>query len=170
MRQPIIEPDSNMTFLILISFNKDATNRSFRLALKDLVAHDASGTNLELIDSDGNLLSESDAFETESITVVPDNAKEAFRNYPNPFGRQYEETTIVFYLEKDSDVELRIFTLTGGLVRTWQINNRQEGLWDDIKWNGKNDRGHRVLNGVYLCQIIIKATGQTYMTKIAYIK
>jgi hypothetical protein len=49
------------------------------------------------------------------------------------------------------------------------------GLIDgQIKWDGRNDRGIQVLNGVYLCQIVITpkngASGQTYMTKIAYIK
>jgi hypothetical protein len=68
-------------------------------------------------------------------------------------------------------VELRIFTLTGGLVRTWKWTNLAAGLYDKyVLWDGKNDRDYRVLNGVYLCQIIIKSTGQTFMTKIAYIK
>ncbi len=109
------------------------------------------------------------------LTVIPDDPKETFRNYPNPFGRDYDETTIIFYLEHDSEVNLRIFTLTGALVRSWQFENMQAGLIDgQVKWDGRNDRGVTVLNGVYLCQIVITpkngASGQTYMTKIAYIK
>jgi hypothetical protein len=125
-----------------------------------------------LVDPTGKLLSESDMFATKEITVIPNSAEEAFRNYPNPFGRgTHDETTIVFFLDTDSDVELRIFTLTGGLVRTWKWTNLAAGLYDKyVSWEGKNDRGYSVVNGVYLCQIIIKATGQTFMTKIAYIK
>ena len=48
-------------------------------------------------------------------------------------------------------------------------------MYDDmVRWDGKNDRGNTVLNGVYLCTIEIKPTDggpvARYITKIAYIK
>ena len=41
-----------------------------------------------------------------------------------------------------------------------------------VEWDGKNDMGDVVLNGVYLCAIEIKDSSGSnqYMTKIAYIK
>jgi len=43
-----------------------------------------------------------------------------------------------------------------------------------VQWDGKNDRGYVVLNGVYLCTVEIKPQNgqprQRYITKIAYIK
>ena len=42
---------------------------------------------------------------------------------------------------------------------------------EELKWDGRNDRGKVVLNGVYLCQIQIRGGSDlTFMTKIAYIK
>ena len=78
-------------------------------------------------------------------------------------------------MEDDSEVNLRIFTLTGDLVKSWQYDHLAAGLIDgQVKWDGRNDRDVQVLNGVYLCQIVITpkngGSGQTYMTKIAYIK
>jgi len=107
-------------------------------------------------------------FRSSVISVVPNNTEEAFKNYPNPFGRDEDETTILVYLEQESEIEIRIFTLTGGLVWTFK-ERRIRGVYEDIRWNGKNDRGKTVLNDVYLCQLQIKPVGggatQTYITK-----
>ena len=109
--------------------------------------------------------------------MLTDDPKEAFINYPNPFGQPPHETTrISFLLKERADVRIRIFTLLGELVRSkWDRN--LSGLNADlyfgyIRWDGRNDRGHKVLNGVYLCTIEIKGNGsiQRYIIKIAYIK
>jgi len=171
-----LEPGEKDTIVVLANLKSNATNRSFTVELVDIYAYDVkAGIHLRIEDSNGNLLGASDEFVSNRLTVIPDDPKETFRNYPNPFGRDYDETTIIFFLENDSEVKLRIFTLTGALVRSWQFDNLQAGLIDgQVKWDGKNDRDVRVLNGVYLCQIMITpkngAAGQTYMTKIAYIK
>ena len=164
------------TFVVYVNFNSSATNRNFRLKLADIRAYDVNKlAPVEVIDELGRPLSESERNTSGALTVIPDDIKQAFRNYPNPFGRDYDETTIVFWLDQDSDVEIRIFTLTGGLVKTYMLPNQPRGLNDrDVKWDGHNDRGKRVLNGVYICQIQIKPHGgggnKTFITKIAYIK
>jgi flagellar hook assembly protein FlgD len=78
-------------------------------------------------------------------------------------------------LEHPSDVTIRIYTLVGELVWTKSITGLSAQIYDDlVTWDGKNDRGNTVLNGVYLCTIEIKPTdggkAARYITKIAYIK
>jgi hypothetical protein len=171
-----LAPGERDTIVVLVNLKSSATNRSFTVELEKVYAWDVEpGTKLRVEDSNGNLLGATDEFVSNRLTVIPDDPKETFRNYPNPFGTDYDETTIIFYLEDDSEVNLRIFTLTGDLVKSWQYEYMPAGLIDgQIKWDGRNDRGLQVLNGVYLCQIVITpkngGSGQTYMTKIAYIK
>jgi hypothetical protein len=163
------------TMVVRGTFKSRATSRSFRVVLRELSAYDVDpNIGLNVVDAAGTNLDESTEMESDPLTVVPPDAKEAFYNYPNPFGRDEDFTTLNFYVERDSDVEIRIFTLTGGLVRTWPSTVFPRGVHTSVIWDGRNDRGKQVLNGVYLCQIRIQNTGgggsQTYITKIAYIK
>ncbi len=78
-------------------------------------------------------------------------------------------------LEENSDVDIRIFTLNGELVWSKKLVGLHRGFYDRlVKWDGKNDKGQRVLNGVYLGAIDIKplngGAAKRYITKIAYIK
>jgi hypothetical protein len=157
------------TIMVLVNISNGATNRSFKTLLEDLWVWDVdSSIRLDVVDQNGNALDKMGT--SDPFTVLPSSPEESFRNYPNPFGRDEDETTIVFYLEENSDVEIRIFTLTGGLVWTYKEQNIARGLRTHVKWNGKNDRAKTVLNGVYLCQIQIKSSGEKFLTKIAYIK
>jgi hypothetical protein len=172
----LIDAGARDTLLVLVTFQPSAKNRSFRLGITAINAYDVDpDIALKIIDPNGNLLGDSEQFVTELVSLFPIDPKAAFRNYPNPFGREYKETKIVFSLEHDSDVELRIFTITGRLVRTWKLPNLTRGVYTDrVRWDGKNDRGKTVLNGVYLCQIRIDSndgiSSNTYMLKIAFIK
>jgi flagellar hook assembly protein FlgD len=110
------------------------------------------------------------------LAVISNDPQKTFGNFPNPFGRPpYESTQIRFLLQStSSDVKLEIFSLAGELVKSnWNQNlsGLPKGLFY-IKWDGKNDRGYKVLNGVYLCTIEIRGASETkrFMTKIAYIK
>jgi len=103
------------------------------------------------------------------------NLKDFFCNYPNPFGTpERPTTTITYYLEQDTDVEITIYTLIGELVwsQKYQANEPQgrKGPHDgDVIWDARNDKGYRVLNGVYI--IYFKTgSGENAMTKAAVIK
>ncbi|MCI0496590.1 hypothetical protein L0Z72_16430, partial [candidate division KSB1 bacterium] len=114
--------------------------------------------------------------ESHSPVIVPPTLKQAFGNYPNPFGSSGKEVThFVYYLTQNTDLQLRIFTLLGELV--WKCAYRasdpqgKKGLHQsqDIVWNGKNLKGHTVLNGVYVA-IIQTTDGNSATAKIAVLK
>ena len=92
-------------------------------------------------------------------------------NYPNPFKAGLESTRISYYLERDSRVTLKIYTLDGKPVfeRTFSEQDPQgrEGL-REILWDGKNGNSDVVLNGVYICKL--EATGVNATFKIAVAK
>ena len=171
-----LDPKTEKKFMVVADFQNNVVNRMFRAQLQGVNAYDFDADKpLNTADEQGNSLAESQALVSKSFALVSTDPKEAFGNFPNPFGRQHAYTNIAFLLEQNSDVEIRIFTLTGELVWSKKLSGLQRGFYDRlVKWDGRNERGQRVLNGVYLCTIDIKPlTGgakKRYITKIAYIK
>jgi hypothetical protein len=171
----VLPPKTSDTLVVLAEFNSKPVNRSFHTVLRNMNVYDVDPSiPLTIMDENGVKINESNEFVSGLFTIISSNPKEAFGNYPNPFGRNEDKTTITFYLQNQSDVEIRIFTLLGELVWTKKLTGLNAGHYKSVKWNGRNDRGHVVLNGVYLCYIdIIPRNGgskKRYVTKIAYIK
>jgi hypothetical protein len=109
------------------------------------------------------------------LSVMSKRFDEYVHNYPNPFRAGVEQTKICYFLKQDASVVIRIFDLGGRLVRGMSIAAGQaggtgspEGTWHEIPWDGRNDRGDLVRNGVYLCKI--EAGSQSALFKIAVAK
>ncbi len=73
------------------------------------------------------------------------------QNYPNPFN---PVTTIAFSLEERSHVGIRIYEVSGRLVRTLLNETRDAGMHRDVKWKGLNEAGEPVSSGVYFCRLV----------------
>jgi hypothetical protein len=76
------------------------------------------------------------------------------QNYPNPFNA---ETRIRFTLDRAGPVSMKIFDVTGRLVRTLIETDLPSGE-HRAGWNGTDDRGRALASGVYFCRL---ETGQT---------
>lgn len=74
-------------------------------------------------------------------------------NYPNPFS---QSTTITLLLNLDNVIELTIYDLMGKKVRTLLKGFYQADTYK-IKWDGTNDNGQKVANGIYFCRFIAGA-------------
>lgn len=72
------------------------------------------------------------------------------QNFPNPFN---PSTTIAFGIEKQADVKLTIFDVSGSLVRTLVRGVKEEGIYH-ITWNGQNDSGNHVASGIYFYRLV----------------
>lgn len=78
-------------------------------------------------------------------------------NYPNPF-----TTNTDFYFEHNQvnsflDVQVKIFTISGKLVKTIQEKVLATGFRNDgISWDGLDDYGDQIAKGVYLYKISVK--------------
>ena len=76
--------------------------------------------------------------------------KESVMNYPNPFRNR---TTFTFVMGPgDADVRIKIFTLSGRLIRT--LDEMGKGGFNQIEWDGRDEDGDELANGVYLYKII----------------
>ena len=70
-------------------------------------------------------------------------------------------------------VEFRVFTLTGEEVYAKDLPEGSEGARlgeNDIPWDGRNNAGHMVRNGVYIVSIKIVRTGEYARMKVAVVK
>jgi len=74
-------------------------------------------------------------------------------NYPNPFGTS---THFTFQVSHASEVEIRIYTVDGRMIQ--RINH----IWAEpgfnmIEWNGRDEMGDPLSNGVYLYKVNVSA-------------
>lgn len=90
----------------------------------------------------------------------PERLLSGLINYPNPFSAGRESTKIVYTLTKDSNVTIMIYNLVGDLVRKMEFSAGSEGgkglssgYQNVITWDGRNNYGMLVANGMYICQI-----------------
>jgi hypothetical protein len=114
-------------------------------------------------------------FMSAPMQIMSARFEEYAHNYPNPFRAGEESTKISYFLTSDSSVTIDIYALTGELVWTKSIGSGQPGgtgteggTWHEVEWNGRNDKGELVRNGVYLCKI--NAGSQSAVFKIAVAK
>ena len=77
-------------------------------------------------------------------------------NYPNPFN---PETWIPYQLAQESDVRIRIHTVSGVLVRTLDLGHRPAGVYQHRSraayWDGRNQLGEPVASGVYFYTLTV---------------
>ncbi len=71
-----------------------------------------------------------------------------FQNYPNPFNLSTNIRFRITTVRQYSNVELKIYDIQGRVVKT--LFNRIQSLGDyDIVWDGRNDNGKEVADGVF---------------------
>ncbi len=142
--------DSNFTF----NLNNPKVVVNYSPLLKDgeytlkIMARDANGY---LIDSSGIY---------KSFTVQKDAKLFYVYNYPNPFSN---ETYFTFKLTQIPDeLKIKVFTVAGRLVK--EITKPASELnfdFNRIYWNGRDEDGDLLSNGIYFYKIILKKDGKT---------
>jgi hypothetical protein len=85
------------------------------------------------------------AIESPEDAAVLVKGLHLFQNQPNPFS---PETQIEFSLPLAGSVELKIYAVSGRLVRTLVKARRGAGL-HSASWDGRDDAGRKVSSGVY---------------------
>jgi len=78
-------------------------------------------------------------------------------NVPNPFN---PTTRIEFMLDKNGPVSLRIYDISGVLVRILVDGLRPAATYTE-EWNGRDDDGNEVASGVYFCRLTAGARALT---------
>ena len=88
-----------------------------------------------------------DLLSSDPIRFVLPNDYRLDQNYPNPFN---PNTTIQYTVPIDRKVSIKVYNITGQLVRTLVNNELAVAGTHRIVWNGKNNFGRTVSTGIYL--------------------
>ncbi|MEJ2049636.1 MAG: T9SS type A sorting domain-containing protein [Calditrichota bacterium] len=81
---------------------------------------------------------------------------ELAQNYPNPFS---SSTIIPYNIHKQSDIQVTIYDILGREVRKFAIGHQTAGSYN-ILWDGRNNFGQIVANGIYLCKLQVGGESQ----------
>jgi len=87
-----------------------------------------------------------------------------YQNRPNPF---YGGTLIRFSVPERRRVEVRVYDLSGRLVRTFEVGMVSRGTYD-VWWDGRDEHGSEVGAGLYICEL--RAGGYRTAKKMVLMK
>ncbi|MFQ5708357.1 MAG: T9SS type A sorting domain-containing protein [bacterium] len=168
----MVPPNQNISIDFQVDLLDQSEVSAFQFVLDspqdEIMAIDADGNRVGIEDGTGNPISSL----TSGVSVLINaDLQSSFFNYPNPFGYSTRKQTFFSYnLAQDSDITIRVYTLLGEMVwsRSFAATDPQgkAGNHDkDIMWEGKNDKGQKVLNGVYVA--VLSTNSGKATTKIA---
>lgn len=84
--------------------------------------------------------------------------------FPNPFS---ETTTLNFTVLNRADIQISIYNSAGQLIKTLANQAYNPGHYS-VQWNGTNNSGSHVQDGIFLMNI--SAGNQSQSVKISYVK
>jgi hypothetical protein len=82
------------------------------------------------------------------------------QNHPNPFN---PATSIPFSLDTGADVTLRVYDISGRIVRTVVERRMSAGIYSE-EWDGRSDTGDEVASGIYFYRL---TAGERMLTRKA---
>ncbi len=89
---------------------------------------------------------------------MPSSTLRLRQNLPNPFAAR---TAIAFDLPQRERVTLRIFDVTGRLVKTLANGSDLEAGSHRLDWDGRDERGALLQAGLYFCRLDAGVVGET---------
>lgn len=84
-----------------------------------------------------------------------------FSVHPNPFRQSVE---ISFVLPANINAELRIFDISGRIIKNFNLSGTAVNEQINVRWNGRDNTGNIIPNGVYF--ISLKAGSSQFLQKI----
>ncbi len=139
--QPVSPPDlpPSGSGSVLFNFDVDAAAAAGDLGYIDIwlttVTGDSALVEVELV---AGAVTDAETNATPKVAVL-------YQNYPNPFN---PSTSIEFSLPARERVSLKVFDVSGRLVRTLVDGPLSDGV-HRYTWDGHNERGASVASGVY---------------------
>lgn len=113
-------------------------------------------------------------FWTAAAGLITADLGASFINFPNPFAAGRDATAFAFNLPRPALVSLQLWSPRGEPVRTLLKDaTLAAGLHQDLVWEGRNGRGHAVVNGVYLAELTVRFTDggrERLLRKVAVVR
>jgi hypothetical protein len=108
---------------------------------------------------------------TTSATTLTGSKFDLEIDWNNPFNPSLNEITKFRFTSKDVDrkLQLRVFTLSGVLVREWPQQVAIQNAYYTQEWDGKNSNGEMVARGIYLVNLLNVGDNASVTRKVAVI-
>jgi hypothetical protein len=167
-----IAPNTFVTVVVGLDLQTSPRVTELRVGVRSggLVVRDpGSGELLGVTDVNGRPLD--GQITSRPLVILSSNFEEYVHNYPNPFRAGTQSTRIADFLERASNVTVRVYSMTGELV--WEENiasgdARGQAGPQETLWDGRNGSGQVVRNGVYVC--VLTAGSKSTRFRIAVAK
>lgn len=108
-----------------------------------------------------------------NFIIAPPSLGHSLMARNNPFNPNRESAEIAYSLAADETVTMTVFTLSGEKVYEKVFAAGSEGGRQGVNyvtWDGRNDNGKIVLNGVYVVVFREGTSGQSHKLKMAVLK
>ncbi|TKJ42349.1 hypothetical protein CEE37_01320 [candidate division LCP-89 bacterium B3_LCP] len=138
----------------LVSVATDNSGQVMTLSINPVFNVGSHSVSVWAEDFSGNQGSASIQFE-----VMGEFRLDFIGNYPNPFK---DKTYFAYRLTEQTTepVAIRIYTVSGRLIRTLYSSSPDEINYSEIYWDGRDDDGSNIANGVYFYKITAKRGDQ----------
>jgi len=175
---PITDPSSVLIYLnddlissdtSIISYTFSSENPKVTVDLKPSLSDGDYTLKVLWKNSEGNIV---DSSGVEKFFQVSSEAQLLYvYNYPNPTSG---ETNFTFKLTQIPDeITIKIFTIAGRLIKEIDKNSSELKFdFNKIYWDGRDEDGDPIGNGVYLYKVIMQAgdISQNVTQKLAIVK
>jgi hypothetical protein len=175
---PITDPSSVLVYLneeliptdtSIISYDFSTTNPKVKVDFTPVLSNGEYELKVLWKDSGGNIV---DSSGVEKFFLVSNEAKLLnVYNYPNPTSG---ETHFTFKLTQiPEEIRVKIFTIAGRLVKELKyISSDLKYDFNKLYWDGRDEDGDILGNGVYLYKVIMKAgdKSEEVTQKLAIVK
>lgn len=86
-------------------------------------------------------------------------------NFPNPFSNGTAFTFLLTGIEPPQEMEIKVYTVAGRLIRvlTYPASSMRIG-YNALKWDGRDEDGDELANGVYFYKVIARFADETNET------
>jgi hypothetical protein len=147
--------DNKLTTEQFSGISFDTTNRTMTFNYKNLLANGEYRLKIFTKDVNG-ILSNTPVFERFFVVLNELKISQVY-NYPNPF---INGTNFTFELTQVPDeVVIRIYTIAGRLIREIKTNSTIN--FNYLYWDGRDQDGDVIANGVYLYKVIVRLGDKT---------
>ena len=138
--------------------------KSIPSTAKEVIAAQRALTELEAIPNKSHGVQLAIELLRHYLAVADRNVQETklLPNYPNPFN---PDTWIPYQLSQSASVTVKIYDVTGSLIRTIEVGHKPVGYYltreRAVYWDGRNEKGESVSSGVYFYTLITDDYTQT---------
>ena len=136
----VMSSSDDLSSIIDIEFGStnNFSNGETNVSLSNLILAGANGIAIE---------AESNSNYELNVGLPTETSLE--KNYPNPFN---PSTSIPFQLKEAGFVSLKVYDMSGSLIKTLAADYKDAGSYEVI-WNGLNNDGQQVASGQYILQM-----------------